>query len=191
MSWNNSEILSQPLRLRWMGWESNTYELQNNGWELSANQDIQNNKMTIAIRHKELKVRGLSDYIDFDFFRQNSYYDTSTTDQRYPIFGCRLASDLIIQIHDNTHAYDFNPIDARPMYQKIESKSLDNIAHFRTLEKTDNEIYLEPASMNDILNMALARQAPRQEQIRKQMVRRNELEVMRNSQLKANLRLVL
>jgi len=189
MSWSNPDILSQPLRLRWNGWESNTYELQNNGWELSANQDIRSNRMAIAIRHKQLNVRGLSDFVDFNFFRRYDSYNAI----KYPVFGCQLASDLIIQIPNNVETYtqEFNPIDARPMYRKTESRHLDNFAHFRKIERVENEIYLEPASMDDILNMALDRQAPRQEEIRKEMVRRQELNVMRSSQLKAHLRVVV
>jgi len=197
MSWNNSDILSQPLSLHWMGWESTTFKLQNNGWELSASQDVEQNRMAIAFRHKQMQCRGMSDYMDFDYFSRlgNNLYSVSSTDQTYPMFGCRLASDLIIQIQDVNinNTCDFNPIDARPMYrtQNMRSHSLDDIAHFRKLEKTDNEIYLEPASMDDILNMALERQAPRQEEIRKKMIHRQELEVMRSSQLKAHLRLVV
>jgi len=189
---SDSKIFSQPLRLVWNGWESNTYALQNAGWELSVSEDLERRKMAIAMRHNESGMRGFSDLIDFDFFRHEySMYQSTTTNEHWPTFGCRIGSDIILQIHNQgVSNYDFNPIDAMPMYSTIESMGIDAFAHFRKLEKTDNEIFLKAASMNDILKMALERQEPKQAQIRKVMVKRKEIDVMRNSRLKANLRLV-
>ena len=42
----------------------------------------------------------------------------------------------------------------------------------------------------EIMEMALKKQEPNQEKIRQEMIRQNEINVMRNSQLRANLRLV-
>lgn len=189
--YSNSSILSQPLRLVWNGWESNTYALQREGWELSAREDIQNMRMSIALRHNNSGMRGLTEFLPFDYFQKRGSIDVyDSNPNNYPTFGCQLANDITIQtVETMGTTVEFNPIDARPMhYNRVH---LDEIAHFRKLEKSDNEIFLKPASMDDILNMALERQEPRQDQIRKEMVRRKEMDVMRNSQLKAHLRLVV
>lgn len=191
MTSNNSGILSQPVRLRWLGWESNTFALQEAGWEVSARQNLEYQKMQLAFRHKEMQMHGLSDYLDFDYFqKRNILYPVSDINQM-PTFGCNIANNIVIQIQSTPPMSEsFNPIDARPIYSEFESCNLDTIAHFRKIETGENEIFLKRASMDDILNMALSKQEPRQEQIRKEMVRRNEFDVMRKSQLKANLRLV-
>jgi hypothetical protein len=182
-------MVSQPVRLHWMGWETNTYELERNGWELSAHQDMHRGQMALAIRHSEMQVRGMSEFMqDWDFRRSMNIYDDPRS---WPVLGCKLANDLRITTHQaGTSEYAFHPIDARPMYSESRIQSLDDLAHFRKLEKPGNEIFLKKASMADILEMALSRQEPKQEQIRKEMVRRQELEIMEDSQLKAHLRLV-
>jgi len=191
MNWDNSRILSQPLRLFWRGWESNTFALQRSGWEISAAEDYERQMMGIAFRHKEGGMRGISDYIDYDFFhsRQRSRYDSVDTDEQTPMFGCNMASDLIIHIrHINMAKQNFNPIDARPAYSS--DMHLDDFAHFQKIDVNTKEIFLKQASMKDILNMALQKQEPRQEQIRKEMIHRKEMNIMRDSKLKAHLRLV-
>jgi len=193
MNWDKSRILSQPIRLFWNGWESSTYALQRCGWEISAAEDIERMRMGIAFRHKEMNIRGMSEMTDFDFFesRHRDMYQSTDTNQHAPKFNCKIAMDLIIQIHDaSVGVHPFNPVDARPTYamQNIKATHLDDLAHFKRID--GNDIFLKKASMQDILNMALEKQEPRQEQIRKQMIRREELEVMKGSQLKAHLRLV-
>lgn len=187
---DGERLLSQPLRLHWNGWESDTCALQSAGWELSVKEDLQYNRMCIAIRHKQNGIRGISDSMDWDYWRQmkQQFQDPRSL----PMFGCRLASDIIVTHHGagGGREVDFNPIDARPMYATTQSMSIDDLAHFRKLEKPGDEIYLRKASMAEIMEMALSKQEPDQDRIRKQMVRDQELQVMRNSKLKANLRLV-
>lgn len=188
MSWkNNKRLLSQPIRLFWNGWESDTYKLQQNGWELSVQQDLQYMRMAIAIKHKKLGMRGLSDSMGWNYLEQReTFQDPRST----PGFGCQIASNIDINYTGSMSNVEFNPIDATPMWQTIERKSLDDIAHFRKIEKPNNEIFLKEASLKEIMAMALSRQEPPQEQIRKLMIQQDEIEVMRNSQLRANLRLV-
>jgi hypothetical protein len=183
-------VLSQPVNIRWLGWETDTYRLQDAGWELSAQEDIPRQQMAIAMRHKTANIRGICESINWDYFRRERdiYVGRSMS-----TFRANLAMDFIVNYHQAGMTFDdFNPIDARPMYQDInmEKRSLDDLAHFRKLEKAKDEIFLKPASMEEILDMALKQQEPNQEAIRKEMVRKNELEIMRKSQLRANLRLV-
>lgn len=192
---DSERLLSQPVRLHWMGWESDTYTLQNNGWEISSSEDMQYRRMAIAIRHQQANIRGMSDYLDWDFFQHmDAQQRRGFQDPRsLPMFGCQLASEFRIE-HRNMgtdeNLYDFNPIDARPMMIDSNISSLDDLAHFRKIEKPGDEIFLRKASMAEILEMALSKQEPDQQRIRKQMIRDQELSIMRNSQLRANLRLV-
>lgn len=191
----DERLLSQPVNVRWLGWETDTYRLQEAGWELSAQEDISRQRMNILMRHKEANIRGMCEAMDWDYFRnERSGYDNNPHSMRNTsTFGARLAMDFIVNHHQAGMSFDnFNPIDARPMYQEItmERRSLDDLAHFRKLEKPSDEIYLRKASMAEIMEMALEKQEPNQDRIRKKMVRDNELQVMRNSQLRANLRLV-
>ncbi len=188
---NTPSILSQPLRVFWNGWESNTYELQLRGWELSVSEDIARRRMALVMRHNEAQVRGMSESINWDYIKY-SRKEPTMDPNAYPSLNCRIASDFVVRSTLPLPTEEFIPIDARPMVMErtYESGSLDSFAHFRKLEKPGNEIFLKEASMAQIMEMALSRQEPKQEQIRKQMVRDKEIEVMKNSQLRANLRLV-
>ena len=193
MTWrNNDRLLSQPIRLFWNGWESNTMKLQERGWELSVQQDIERQEMSIAMRHQQSGMRGLTQSTNWDYWAQMERH-RFVDPRSLGVFNCQIASDISINCMA-THAMDipFEPIDAKPMYGQMEitSKPLDEIAHFRKIEKPSDEIFLRKASMAQIMAMALEKQEPRQEQIRREMVRQNEIEVMRNSKLRANLRLV-
>lgn len=192
---DGERLLSDPIELYFCGWKSDTYTLQDNGWEISVKEDFQCRRMALALRHKASGLRGLSDTLDWDFYRfrmsRDPRYSKNGVRERYPIFNCRLASDIIIQHKDiGPDIVEFNPIDARPMFASSVINSLDDLSHFRKIEVPGNEIFLKNASMQEIMEMALSRQEPAQERIRKQMVRDEELQVMRNSKLKANLRLV-
>jgi len=189
MTWKNNSMLSHPVKLFWNGWESNTYRLQEYGWEISAAESVEYRKMAISFRHKESNMRGISDYVDWDYYQ-------NVVSQNYPVhmptLRCQLANNITLQIQSPVDYDLFNPIDARPINKRIyQNISLDDLAHFRKIEKPSNEIFLKQASMEDILNMALSKQEPKQKQIRKDLIKRQEIEVMQNSQLKANLRLVV
>ena len=189
-------MLSQPVRIYWAGWETDTYRLQAEGWEISAQEDIQRRKMNIALRHADSGMRGFCEGMDWDYFRNmERQQQMGMMDSRnLPTFHAQLASDIIVNHPGAMMSEDipYHAIDARPMMQNLnmEGKSVDSFAHFRRIEKPSDEIYLRKASMAEILEMALQKQEPKQEEIRQQMVRDNELKVMRTSQLRANLRLV-
>lgn len=194
MTWHNNErLVSQPLRLRWMGWEANTYDLQQHGWELSAQEDVSRRAMSIAIRNQRVGFRGLTDSLDWDYWYQMERNTGRFQDPRsLPCFSCHLGSDIIVN-HSGVSANDaveFRPIDARPMYKEITKMSIDDLAHFRPIEKPKDEIFLREASLDEIMKMALSKQEPRQEQIRREIVMQNEINVMNQSKLRANLRLV-
>jgi hypothetical protein len=62
-------ILSQPVRLNWLGWETDTLRLQQAGWRLSAQQDISWGRMRIAMEHEHAHMGGITGGVDFDYQR--------------------------------------------------------------------------------------------------------------------------
>ena len=63
------DILSYPIDLYWRGWHSSTIELQRAGWQLSAQQDVMNRSMIVAINHPEAQLQDITERIDFNYYR--------------------------------------------------------------------------------------------------------------------------
>ncbi len=191
MSWerNNPSIVSMPIQLSWMGWETDTYRLQQNGWMISAQQDVATNRMQISFKHKDVGMYGLTDVDEFDFMNARRNPEML----RHLNYACKMGANLRIsqRLHMNMANECMIPIDANPQYTTIEERSLEDFAHFQKVNTDAKAIFLQEASMDDILQLALEKQAPNQEKIRKQLVRRKEMEsIKQKSQLHTELRLV-
>ena len=70
----SDRILSQPCEVFWAGFRSNTYLLQQQGWEIAAEQDYANMSIRILMRHQDLKLFALSRRENFDFYRHAGEY---------------------------------------------------------------------------------------------------------------------
>lgn len=183
-------ILSRPVKLRWAGWETDTLMLQNHGWQISADQDTFNRSMQLALNHPRFGIQAITERCDFDYYQsmilqhQGNMHIMAVSDQ--------MATKIIVS-HGNGDNFNFQPIDTRPTFTDISmlNSHLDDIAHFKTVPYDTQEVLLESASLNDVLEIALSKQSDRQEHIRKEMVKRaKQDEYRRNSELKAELRLV-
>lgn len=182
---DKNKILSHPIRIIWAGWETDTLRLQENGWQLSAQENMHNRSMSIALKHSKCKVKGITSESNFDYFNFDSHY------LRNIVLKARLASDFMGVIRNIDQKTAFNPIDAYPSFVETKRNYLEDFAHFRKINTNAEEIFLKKASMSEILQMALEKQEPNQEKIRKQLLYREEMqEIQRDSKTQAVLRLV-
>ncbi len=65
---NPTRILSRPIAVRWAGWVSDTHTLQKFGWDLSVDEQLHNMSIRLAMQHRGLRVRGMSNNLAYDFF---------------------------------------------------------------------------------------------------------------------------
>jgi len=96
---------------------------------------------------------------------------------------CNLYHELIY--HEWIHnPVEYRAVDCHPSAHhlhptEIEIREVETIGsratYFRQSHDDVKQIFLEKASMNDILEIALHKQEPEQERIRKEMVKRQEL----------------
>lgn len=184
MGYGRRHILSKPIKIRWAGWESNTLSLQNAGWEISAQEMIGSYKLRIAIRNTKLRAQGISDEINFDYFeyRDFPYMDVG-------IMSMDLSQNIVVT--RPISADIFEAVDARPMYTD-NKLTLDDFAYFKKVNHNVQDIFLKEASMQDILQLALERQEPKQTEIRDKLLKEKEYkDFRRDSNVKAELRLVI
>ncbi|KKK63198.1 hypothetical protein LCGC14_2996690 [marine sediment metagenome] len=185
---NSPRILSQPIQLHWAGWRSDTFTLQRAGWQLAANQDIEFNKLRFFLKHPGINICGTSQSIDFDYLR--SVHLGERDYLRDIILPCQLASEYIID-EVGCVPYSVQAIDATPTYTEAKMISLKDAKFFTTVNTDIQQVTLEKATLAEVLDFALQKQKPRQDDIRRELLRRDHLEsIKRNTELRAELRLV-
>lgn len=183
-------ILSRPTKVFWDGWESDTYRLQEYGWQFSVEQDIQRRKMYVAMHNQKYPLSGMSDRMDCD------YYEHAFNNQARQLeIQMRISNNMRVEhipMRVDSSFSSFNPVDMVPRYDfSVSSGKLEDLVYFQLLNKDTKEIFLEKASMEDILQIALDKQAPDQARIRKNLVRQQELDKYRRAgKVQAELRLV-
>lgn len=184
---NNIQHLNRPVQLNWAGWETDTYKLGQAGWQISAEQDVEQNRIQIAINHPEAQVQGISTIEEFlfqDMVRKNVHFVLPVT-LKFETMSREIRITTIPASNIN-----FQPIDFMPKIMERKIQSLNDFANFTVLEIPKNEVYLHEANIDQILKMALQRQVPEQERIRQEMRRQQELKKFRLGTLHTELRLV-
>lgn len=149
-------LLSAPHRMLWAGWESTTSQLQQMGWEFSAEQEFYRYAVRLAFRHQEYKVRGISEWI--------GAHHVMAIDQHVARYGgpaltfqCHVASDLIMTAPLDLRA--FTAIDAMPQMQTITRENMrtieDALGIFAKPLVRSTEIIVDPKSVQEAMDMLL------------------------------------
>ena len=152
-------LLSSPVKVRWAGWVSDTFALQNAGWELSAYQDPCYRAVELAMRHPRLKMYGVSNRVD------NVHMERLGRATVLPeLIMQYMSSDLRVQTVSDSIA-KFRPVDATPQIMETEIRHIDDWGIFKTLAR-EKQIIVVPQSVPELLEIALKYQAPRQKELR-------------------------
>ena len=169
--YNDKYLASQPWKLHFAGWETDTYRLQQNGWQISAMQDPYYDSMQIAFQHPEHRVRGISSRVRQWDVRNMRGVSLSP----YMEAHAQLASDFISHTASVAPFDKFQPIDAEPQFMETRQRMSENMVFAPNLARTQ-EIIVPEQSVDDLLNMMLDRQAAnRAELIRKRVRQQGEM----------------
>lgn len=163
MAHSDARILSAPHRIHFAGWHTTLLDLQQHGGSLSAEQDMQRMGIRIAMTHRDLKMRGITESVDdYHFFGDPLQFGRPLD------FHVRyMANDLVVQMMDNLSM--FRPIDAMPQFITTERKSIDDFGIFATPLVRTQELIVEPETVMELLEKIKAMQSPEQFEIRKRM----------------------
>ncbi len=168
-SYGEKYLASRPMRLHFAGWETDTYRLQQNGWQLSAVENIFDDSMQIAFQHQEYRMRGIT-------HRIRREYDMMMATGPNHVFDapCHLATDFISHTHSLTPFDRFKPIDAEPQFMQMAQRMSENMIFAPNLARTQ-EIIVPDHSVDQLLDMMLNQQAGnRAELIRKRVRQQGE-----------------
>lgn len=158
-------LASRPIGLRFAGWETDTYKLQQAGWQLSAVQDYMYNAVQIAFSHPEYRIRGISSKFQSPLFDQLARYDFNDS----IVISSMMGSDFISNVMTVASFDKFRPIDAEPQFMTVNQYMSENVLFAPNLARTQ-EIIIPEQSVDDLLNSILDKQASnRAELIRKRV----------------------
>lgn len=161
-------LASVPMKIHFAGWETDTYRLQQNGWQLSAAQDYMYRGMQIAFQHPEYRIRGITNKVDVDYYRH--FAGVNMYDRPQIEFGSQMASDFITHTSTVAPFEKFQPIDAEPQWLNQTQRMSGMVLFAPNLARTQ-EIIVPEHSVDDLLNMMLEKQAANREQLIRRRVR--------------------
>jgi hypothetical protein len=161
----DARLLSRPLRVEWAGWETNTYRLQQAGWRLSAEQDVFQNRMRLAMHHERMNLYAMSRMTEFEFDRFAHDYRPE-----FPLIVMQaMGREVFIQEHGSID-WGFNAIDAKPCFTERKITRIEDLAHFAAPLVRCNEVIIPEESVPKLMERILELQQPaRTDRIKEQM----------------------
>jgi hypothetical protein len=163
---NDARILSRPLEIHWAGWETTTYRLQQAGWQLSADQDVYNDRLRLAMKHEGMALYGMSGWSRFE-------YEARIRDPReFPVIVMQaMGREVWVQEHGRVEL-NFQAIDAKPCFTERKITKLEDLAHFAAPLVRSREIIIPEENVDELLEKILKLQQPaRTDRIREEMRR--------------------
>lgn len=163
-------IASQPWKIHFAGWETDTFRLQQAGWQLSAIQSHAYNGIQIGFEHPQYRVRGLTRPVDTYRARSRmSQYGSMFLDQEMIQTEAYLASDFTMMATSVAPFSAYEPIDAQPQLIRVNELMSKNMVFAPNLARTQ-ELIVPEQSVDDLLSMIIDKQAAsRAELIRKRV----------------------
>jgi hypothetical protein len=151
-------FLSYHHRVHFAGFTATTPALQQQGWELSVEQDPYRDSIRLAMRHQAANLRMLTNAIPY-------MHLVHQRDQPLDFVVQHAASQMHINIA-MMGMPSFQPVDAFPQMINHEIRSLDDLAMFATPLARTQEIIVDPHDVQALLERIKELQLPEQERIR-------------------------
>ena len=162
---SDTRLLSQPVRVYWAGWESDTFRLQEAGWQLAVEFEPYRQQYRLLLHNEQMKLTGIT--------RSPVRFEGADAwNARLPPFVITaMASRFeVCTIHDDFTK--FQQIDAKPVMVDAKIRSVEDFNIFNIPLKRGEEVFIESANMTVIEHLeAIKRlQADKQGEIRAKML---------------------
>lgn len=189
MSRSVSHFLESPMvEFNFAGFRSNAWTLQNQGWSLSARENVSltryGREVQIMLNRDGLTMVSSVELLDMGAMMKSLH-------EQMPVFmeivGVGVnGRSTVIPVRPNPADFHFAvmssedaflPIDASPRYTKIDLGAID-FARYGVFKRLNAgaEIYLPEKTVDELLKEILVKQVPRQKEIRKNQHRREYIE---------------
>jgi hypothetical protein len=143
---SGQRILSRPIGVVWAGWESNTFRLQQAGWELAVEYVPMDDTYRLMVHSHEGKLYGVSNAT----YLNKRMADAWNEDMPNSFQMQGLAQSIqTIRMADISFK-DFRQIDATPQMMDAEIQRVEDFNLFKTITTRAEEIIIEKADMSVI-----------------------------------------
>ena len=154
-------VLSEPAEVWWAGFRSDTYRLQQQGWEIAAHEDVMYDRIRLLLRHRDMRLHALTNEVSYQF---REMHETRRRPLEFHVVMA--APKFQIQNIGPVDFAAFRQIDAQPQFAEIQVKSLDDFKIFATPLARTEEIIVEPQTVAAMLERIREMQAPEQARLR-------------------------
>lgn len=152
-------FLSRPQHVAWAGWETDTLRLQQHGWQLTAEQNVMDQRLRLYLKHPDFNIYGLSEVMQYDFYRIQM---RGTEDRPVTFHVYRMFTDMIFSAIKDLDLKSIMSIDAQPqVIERRNFKSLDEQFHLfaPALTRTE-ELIVDPKTVSGLLEEIRKLQEP-------------------------------
>ncbi len=165
-----SRLLSRPIRVFWMGWETDTYKLQQNGWKIAVKQDIYRDYYEFLFRHEQMDLTALSAALQIHQVLTDVNMGGQYAAQLPPLTIERVVSRIEVYRDRERGNYfdDFVQIDAKPRMTSQKVSRLEDSNVFAVAIDKAEEVVIDRADMTvvDHLQAIKALQSEKQRVLR-------------------------
>lgn len=155
-------LLAKPVKVYWRGWETDTYRLQQEGWELSMDQDVCQMRMRMVVRHREAGFMGQTNDIPLHLaapYGVERAYGMETEPRHIWQMQHMGRSIMVRELGPISGYANFRAVDAKPQLAISEVKCLEDLVPFPSAPLIRNQALILPeASVDDLLAGILERQ---------------------------------
>lgn len=171
----SGRFLSRPVRVHWQGWESTTQQLQNCGWGIAADWDIQRDEYTLAMHNADLKLFAISDSLHIDSMQaKDERYSSDYYLFDNAVFTVRYVSPKLIcrQIHTSADFSKFQLIDATPQWTTTPIRDMQDFNIFAPMSRKTDEILVDLTNWGVVehLDQIKKLQSEKQKEIRSRIL---------------------
>lgn len=164
----DGHILSRRHPIHFAGWSSDTFTLQQAGWEFSASQRPELDEVGLAFRHPNLGLRGMTDTIPaYRYAAMDAHHEG-------PAFQVVWMTDAHVQVqrvHIPTWAGDCSPVDMKPQYVP-EVKTFEDSVRFAQVSMARTaELIVDPDDVSAMMDRILTLQDPARQKRYREAVR--------------------
>lgn len=176
-------MLSRPQRVHLLGFESDTYRMQQCGWDLSVDQESYGTSMRVVARHRDARLIVVSNNIGLDLWSRHEPFLIE------PIHFVGIGTAMEV-VRANINLSRFEPIDATPQLIELDSERIaagDAHRIFAPAQRRTEEIIVEPATVASLLEEIKKLQLPEQDAIRQRNRAREGFDVRPRQTLHAQI----
>jgi hypothetical protein len=157
-------IRNRPIKVHWLGWRTDTFQLQQAGWQMAAEEDIARQSFRMIFKYdsgySDGQIYGISNLVSFNYMRE-----PARTALDYLVLTIQhLTSNVSVSVMDDLS--EFRQVDAEPYLCNQEIKDIEDFKLFSVPLTRTEELIVEPKDVNDLMQEIMKLQSPKQKEIR-------------------------